>query len=137
MQPAQTQADPKAVETFRKLGIAAMKIVYDPKISQQLLEILKAAGDPAKGIAQATSSILGQMKEKTQGANPNVVYAIAPVLAMMVAEIGEHAGLFKASQQIVQQALQIVAKQGDTPPAQSAAAPAPAQPAGLINQGVQ
>lgn len=137
MQPAQTQADPQATETYKKLGLAAIKIVYDPKISQQLLVILKSVKDPADGIAQATTAILKEMQQQIKGAPPNVIYAIAPALAVMVAEIGHAAGVLQPTPQLIRQALQLVVQKNAQPAPAAPAAPAPAQPAGLINQGVQ
>lgn len=130
----QPQDDPKALETFRRLGIAAMKIVYDAKVTPQILEILKGA-EPPQAIAQATSLVLEQMKSKVSGVNPNTVYAVAPTVAVMVAELGHAAKLFQPSGALVQQALKIIAQKGDATPA--AAPAAPATPAGLINSGAQ
>ena len=133
MQPQpqpQAAQDPKAFAIYRKLLIAGMKIVHDQAVTPQLIAMMKGA-DPAQGIARATSVVLTQMKEKIQGANPNVVYAAAPAIAAMVADLGRAAGIFQPTRQLLQQAVQIIVQQE-----QSAPAPA-APPAGLINQAPQ
>lgn len=142
MQPQQKPADQKAVETYRKLGLAAMKIIYDPKIAPQIVTIMQK-GNPAQGIAQAVFVVILRMQEGVKGANPNVVFAVAPAVAAMVAEIGKAAGVLEPTPQMVAEALKIVAQQAGQQapqgapqqPAQQPAPQQPAQPMGVIQKG--
>ena len=125
--PTPQDADPRVM--YQKMVMAARKIIFDPKASKGLVEIMqKLASDPAAGVAQATMTVLGGMKEKMKGGKPNMVNAVAPVVVAELFALGSAAGIFKATPQLVQQAVALVKQELAKKPAQPAQQP-PAEPA--------
>lgn len=130
--PAQ---DPKALETYRRLGLAAMKVIYDRATSAQLVEMMRAGADnPAEAIAQAAQTVLSQMMERVQGIDPKTVYAVAPAVVAFLMELAQAAKVFEASPEILQQALQMLGQQASQAPAQPEQ---PQQPQGLVSGAMQ
>lgn len=142
MNPQDQQAPSKDVEAYQRLGIAAMKIIYDANVSKGLIQMMQGQ-EPAQGVAMAASTVIEKLKEQVQGINPGFVYSVAPAVITFLCELGGAAGLFKPDSQLVQQATEVLQgqlKSQATPqpgqPQQAAAQPQqPAAPAGLIAQG--
>ena len=122
------QAIDKDAQTFQRLGIAAMKVVYDPAVSKGLVQMMQGQ-EPPQAIAMAASTVLEKLKEQVKGIAPNAVYAVAPSVVMFVTELGGAAGLFKPSAGLVKQATEALQAQMQEAPKPEQA---PAQPAGLI-----
>lgn len=131
---AQTSAqDPKAVETFRKLGLAAMKVIYDKTKSAQLVEMMKAGADnPPEVVAQAAVTVLSILQEGAKGIDPKLVYSVTPAVVFFLLEMAGAAKLFKPSPEIMQAAVQMVGEQvkGQAAPAEQQEPQAPQEPMG-------
>lgn len=144
---APAQPDPKGMGTiYRKLGIAAMDIIYDQKASAGIVQMLKTSGDPPHAVAQAAVGVLQRLKDQIKGVPPSTVYIIAPAVIVFICELGDAAGLFKASPQLVAQATVILEGQlqGQGAPAEEQQEseqqepeqqPAPEQVEGAAGQG--
>ena len=129
------QADPKAVE---RVVLAALKILHDPKITPQILQMMKAAGDPVQALAQATLLVMRQLFAKSKQTIPPEVLGVAGVEVMdELAMIANKAGLYKITPQILQQAVQAAVEQFKAEAAKQTAKPAaPVAPAAPVEQPV-
>ena len=135
-QPDAQQKDPRAAETHRKLGLAAMKIIYDKNTSKQLVEMMKAGADnPAQVVAQAASVVLGQMQEKVQGIEPKLVYTVTPAVVVFLMELAGAAKIFTPDMKIAQAAIQMVGEQASGPQQEQAQPAAP--PQGMVGKQIQ
>lgn len=124
-----------------RIVIAAKKIMAQPQIAQQLVAMMKAAGDPAKGIAQVVFFLMKQLFEKSKGTlPPAAIVPAAQEIIVDVMKLGATAGLFKPSKELAMQVVQVAremfkaqfqSQPAAQPPAQPAApaAPQPAAPA--------
>jgi len=148
-QPTQA-ANPQSADVARKLVLAAMKTVFDPGVSKQLLAMMQGGADPAQSVAQAATLVVSKMGESAKGGTPEMATAIMPVVCAFLFQLAEAAGLFKADPQALQQAIQLAQKQimgqgqrrmgaSQGPGEQMPEQQAPAQPAGpgLVNQPPQ
>lgn len=126
----------------QRIIIAATKLIHDPKVAAQLVEMMKAAGDPATALAQATTTLMKLMAEKSRGTMPpEAAMQALPQVISLVAELAHTAGIFDATPDVAKQAgqmiLQDIQKSGQqgAAPAQGAAPPAAgAPPAGAMQQ---
>lgn len=127
-QPAGPQAEPdkKSVE---RVVIAALKIIHDPKISPQILKMMKDAGDPVQALAKTTLMIMRELYKKSNQSIPLDVLGRAGIEVMNeLAMLANGTKMYNITPEIFQQAVQAALeelKQG----AQAAPAVAPAQPA--------
>jgi hypothetical protein len=103
------QVDQKMMDAYRRLGLAAMKIVYDKAISRQLIDMM-GQSEPPQSIADAALVVLGQLKEKAQGIEPAFVYSVGPAVISFIAELGEAAGLFKRSPEMLKQVAMLISQ---------------------------
>lgn len=121
MQPqaeAQAQPQPKSAqggkqgEVMQRLMLAAMKLVYSDKAAtQELVQMVAQAQSPQEGLAHAAMLILQQMREKVQGLNPNAVFAIAPAVIGMLAELAQAAKVAEATPETLNAALEALQAQ--------------------------
>jgi hypothetical protein len=129
--------DERALAAVTRLTLAAMKIIFDPNASKQLLEMMQ--GDPVQGLVQAAKTVLSQLQEKSKGLPQGFALRVAPSVVKNLMDLGEAAGVLKADPQLAQQVLAQLKGQPAkaTPEAAPEAAPeAPTeQPQGLIAQG--
>lgn len=137
--PQQAQA-PQGAEVFRRLLLAAMKLIYsNPKATQQFVFMVKTG--QAQGIVQATKIVVGQITKSAQGLDPSILQKLMVPVATLIAELAVKAGVIKDDKAIMAQVTQLLQKAPQGQPPQPQAAPAPqAQPAqpqgGLINQAM-
>lgn len=131
-QPGNGQVDPQTANAYRRIGLAAMKIVYSPEGSSGLVKMMQGQ-DPVQAVAMASIVVIERLKEQIQGLSPEFVYMLAPNIAAFVTEIGGAAKLFKPSAQIVEGAVRLIEQQmgGQQEQAQQPQPAAQAQP-GLI-----
>lgn len=134
-QAPQQQAQPQSQgedPNVNRILIAAKKVLAMPQIAQQIVQIMKASPDPATGIAQAMVFLMKALYEKSKGTMPQsaIPMAAAGILAD-VARLGEAAGLFQLSPQLLMDAgkksMAMLRGQQAQAPAQPAAQP-PMQP---------
>lgn len=154
-QPGQHQAqgqDPKDIA--QRLVLAAMKAVFDPKVSAQLVQMLRS-GDPVVAVSHAAVSIVMAMGEQAKGGTDEMAYAIAPVVVGFLIELGAAAGVFKAdpafAKEAIGETMQLLQQrdqqsnaqqQGGAQPQpgqvqQDQQAAPPAQPGGMIGRQMQ
>ena len=131
--------DPKIIAAYKRVGLAAMKTVYDPQISQQIVAMISE--DP-QSIADAVLMVLDQLGGKMQGIPQSFVYSVGPAVIAFIIELGEAAGKFKASPEL-QKAVAAIAVpmmqekmqgQGQQAPPPQAPPQAPPPQRGLIGQ---
>ncbi len=92
------QLPPQIVAAYKRVGLAAMKTVYDPQISQQIVAMISE--DP-QSIADAVLMVIDQLGEKMpQGVPPQFAYSVGPAVIAFIIELGEAAGKFKASPEL-------------------------------------
>lgn len=125
--------DPKTKEVFQRLLLAAMKYIYSEAVTPNLMQMVQSAKTPFEGVANATKAVVSQIAGKAKGLPPEVANRVAPMIAMLIAEIAVKAGLMQDSPESKQQIL--AALQGGGQPApQEQAQPQeqPQQPQGLV-----
>lgn len=125
----------QAEDIHRRLGLAAMKIVYTVPESDHLLEILKnGKDDPATAVAYAAMAVLGRLKREVKGINPDLVYSVAPAVVVFLLEIGGAAKVFEPSVDMIKEALlklsEITKQQDGAQQSMPAEQPPAAQPMG-------
>lgn len=131
MQPPAQPAAGQMQMALERVVMAALKVIHTPQISQQLIQMMQKAGDPATGIAQATYLIMSQLYEKSNHTiPPQILLHAAAVVMREIGVVGQTARLFQMTPALGQQALQILVKlyQQGVQAAQQGAAQ-PAQPA--------
>ena len=133
--------DQRAAAAMKSAGMAMMKIVYDPKASKRILDMVQKAEDPVTGIAQAALLVVGEVARQVKGMGPNVAYAAGPVAVAAITELALMAELIKDDQNILRGAMEQVAvmlKQRQGQPAQTEQAPAQqAAPQGIVAGAMQ
>lgn len=142
-------AQPGEGEALQRLVVAAMKLIYqNPETAQKIAQALGAEQDKAAAIANITMPIVEQLRASMAGMNPDIAYAVAPMVAVMVAEIGVKSGAVPDDPKVLAGALgmlkrQIAGKAGAPQQAQAGAAPqAAAQPGaapadgGIVSQAM-
>lgn len=124
-------------ETTR-LVIAAKKILAQPTVAKLVVRAMKEAGDPASGLAQATLYLLSQVLGKAKNPPREAIVPAAQEMMVDVAKLGQAAGLFKITPDLIKKAVMIAVKMvvehgasmgKQAPPKQPPQQPAPAAPA--------
>lgn len=135
-QPAAAPGEQKTDPAVQRVVIAAKKLLATPEIADHIVQMLKAEQDPATAIAKATIFLMQQLIEKSSNTMPPKAIVPAGIqVAMDIARIGQAAGVFKVTEEIMQKALEVARSMFPQPgaqPGQPPAAPAgaPAQPMG-------
>lgn len=75
-QGAAAKPTPQEMEIYRKVMLAAMKIIYTAP--QPFLDMIRSAPDPTKGILMATNIILQKIRQSIKGIPPQVIDQMAP-----------------------------------------------------------
>lgn len=110
MQPKQAaQPQRRAISPeSQRIVIAAKKIMAQPQIAQQIVQMMKSSPDPATGIAQATIFLMKQLYEKSKGTMPTkAIVPAAQEILVDIMRLGQSAGLFKITPELVKQAVQL------------------------------
>lgn len=129
---AKAPADSNVI--YKKLGLAAMAIIYDKNMSQRLVEMMKTGkDDPATVVAHAAMTILGRMKQSVKGIDPKTVFSVAPMVVVLLLELGIAAKLFKDDPEMIKAALDKLATltQSEDQPQEAAPVVAPNAPPGM------
>lgn len=127
----QGQAKPQNPQRAAQQRIiaAGMKILYAKReTTMQIVEMVKNAPDPANGIAQAAMLIVQQLGQMAKGIDPRLAISVAPVLAVLIAELATKAGVIPDEGAIVGQAIELIKRQVMAPQQGRQGAPALAQP---------
>lgn len=83
---------PKAAEAYQRIVVAAMTVLYKAETRAAVLKMIEQT-DPVTGIVKATKFVLDGLAEKSKGLNPKAIYQTAPVVALLIGEIGVKAGV--------------------------------------------
>ena len=84
---------------------AAIKIIHDPKVRPQLLQMMKAAGDPVQALVDAAFLVMGQINEKANGKIPSEALGAAAFHVLnLLAELADASGLYKITPEIIKTA---------------------------------
>lgn len=96
----QPNVSPEEQSVYTAIVINAMKVIYGDQ-SQQIVDVLKKAGSPAEGVAQAANSLGDKIYKsaKKQGKEipDDIMMAAAEEIVQMLFELGEKGGIFKAA----------------------------------------
>lgn len=104
---APDQVDPKFVEAYRRVLIAASKIIYNPQVKDQLVGIVKKLQhNPIRGVVVASLLVLDHLRQQVKGINPDFVYMTAPIVGAQVLELANAAGLVPGDKATVMQVTQ-------------------------------
>lgn len=142
----QVQPQNKDEETYKRLGLAMMKVIYSKPESDHVLEILKAGKDrPADAVAQAAFAVIKRLQVMIKGIDPKLAFSVAPPLVALIFEMGMAAEIFTEEafpqdadpQKLIGESLSIMAElergaqpQGQAPQAMPQEQPMPQQPMG-------
>lgn len=107
-QPQKRQTSPET----QRIVIAGKKILAQPEIARQIVQMMKAESDPATGIAKATVFLVRQILQKAKGAPPEAIIPAAQEILIDVAKVGAAAGLFKFSPELIGQAAKLAYQMG-------------------------
>jgi hypothetical protein len=129
-QPGQPQ--PGGQQDFERVVIAGMKAIYAEGVSEQLIQMMQKAQNPAQGLATATALIMGELVRQSQGSMPpQVVQPAMMDIMRFIGELAEAAKILDSTPQLIQQALPMAAQmlqQAQQQGAQAQAQPGGAQP---------
>lgn len=107
------QATPEEQESYEKVVLAGLKVLYDDQTNPGVMKMLQAQkDDPAKALADVTSMVITQLDEQSGGTLPEVT--ILPATEEILGEVAglaAKAGIFQpddralalASQQTLRQ----------------------------------
>jgi len=131
-QPAAQRGSPNQ-QAVERVVIAATRIIHDPKVKPQLVELMKNAGDPVTALVEAVFLIMRQIMEKSGRSVPSEVLGTAAFTVLhLVGELAQAAGLFQVTPELIQQAAQAglerLKQEAGPEQAQAQAAPTEPQP---------
>ena len=109
-EPQETQtnaADPQSQTAYDQVVSAAMKVLYDDKMTEQIVAMLKAGADKPEAIlAQVVVMIVTELDRKANGQIPkNVIVPASEEIIALVAELAEKSGAFTADPKMIERAL--------------------------------
>lgn len=113
------QPQNKDEETYKRLGLASMKLIYTKPESDHILEILQAGKDrPADAVAQAAFAVIKRLQVMIKGIDTNLAFSVAPPLVALIFEMGMAAEIFTEDafpkdadpQKLIGETLSIMAK---------------------------
>lgn len=134
--PGAPQLPPEEIEARKRITAAAMKVLYsDPGVTKKVLEIVRSAEDPAQGIADAVKVVLEPLRPQIQGKEPDVIDEVAPVIAMLIAELAVKAGLIEDDAKLMQQVFAILKGEQAAPQEQDMGM-GEGQPRGMVEQAM-
>lgn len=112
---------------MQRIEIAAKKVLAKPEVAKAVVGMIRGAGDPARGIAQATIFVMKQLGSMAKGAMPTqAVVPAAQQVLVDVAKLGAAAKLYKITPELIKQAA-MLAIQMFTQSVQAKKQQAPAQ----------
>lgn len=88
---------PNEQEDYERIVGAASKILYDEKMSNQAVEMLKSSkADPSAAIASIAGSIIDELNKQAKGKLPvDLILPATNEILEMIGEVGESANLFQ------------------------------------------
>jgi hypothetical protein len=86
--------DPKLQEAYERVVIAAGKVLYESPTHEQVMQMLTSGPDIEGNVAEAVTTIMLQLYEKSRGTMPGeVILPAAAEVISMVLELLEAAGV--------------------------------------------
>ena|SRR3990167_2293252 len=108
-QPAQAAQPADNTSDYRRVLLAASKIIYEPSTMKNLLGLIRKAQSPEVGLAQATILVMAKLAEASKNQIPQAVRTPAAKAVMaLIAELAEKAGIIKNARQAVKAAAQMI-----------------------------
>ena len=91
------EVSPQEQEQYERIVGAASKILYDEKMSNQIVEALKGAGgDPSGVIANLAGSVIDELGKQAKGKLPvDLILPATNEILELIGEIAESANLFQ------------------------------------------
>lgn len=81
-------------QSEKRIVMAAMKALYDPQTGPKIMGMVKAAKDPAQGLAQATIVLLTEFVKIANGTmRAELIVPAAKYILILIAEMADAAGL--------------------------------------------
>lgn len=91
---------------------AGRKALYEPKVMEAILALIRKAPDPAMGLAQAVVHLVGELVRKSKNTIPQEAKTPAGRKLMAdIAELAEAAGLIENAAQAIRQASAMIAQE--------------------------
>lgn len=91
----------------QRIVLAAQQVLYDPQTMPQILQMLKAgASNPPQALARTTLMVMQGLKERSQNMPMQAAVAAGVQVMKLIGELAQAAGLFQATPQVYQQAMQ-------------------------------
>lgn len=131
--------DTKNLEAFKKVVLAGMKLMYDPKTFKLFANGIQRQDVPLPELlAQETAGLIKMLMDKSQNKiPPHIIMPAATMLLMEIAKFMKDAGIASPGKEDIQKGTMLMMEliKGVFPVGEQQA-PAPAQPqGGLIAQG--
>jgi hypothetical protein len=99
--------DPKLADAYKRVTLAGIKLMYDPKMAKYFDQGLKSGGNPVDILATNVAGILRIIDDRTGMNVPKQVLIPAGVAIMQeLVNFVKEAGLFEVNEQVAQEALQ-------------------------------
>lgn len=118
------EATPEEQQAYEKVILAASEVLYDPKTSPKVIQMLQAGAEqPDKAIANAAVLVMTQLDDQSGGTIPEeVILPAATEVAELVAELGQKQGIFQVDDAVLKKAghamLMSLAEQYEIDPAE-------------------
>jgi hypothetical protein len=104
-QGAQQQAGASA-QVVERIVAAAMTLLNNDTVEQQIVQMVSSSPDPAQGVAQAAVFIMKALHEKSKGTLPSSPEAFLRIIAEII-KIAKAAGIIKDDDpQLIDQVLE-------------------------------
>lgn len=90
------QASPASQAAYEKVVLAGMKVIFDDKSNQQVLQTLQQGDRPDTALANVTVSIITELDRQSQGKIPeDVIIPAAMEILSELGDVAQKAGLFE------------------------------------------
>jgi hypothetical protein len=111
--PMQQQQVPGAsAQVVERIVAAAMTLLNNDTVEQQIVQMVSSSPDPAQGVAQAAVFIMKALHEKSKGTLPSSPEAFLRIIAEII-KIAKAAGIIKEDDpQLIDQVLEAASQLG-------------------------
>lgn len=96
----------QAEQVYKRIGLAAIKLIFSNPDSDHLLNILRrGAESPAHAVAVAAMSVISRLQREIKGIDPKLAFSVAPSVVVFLLQLGDAAGVFQASVPLIQESI--------------------------------
>lgn len=100
----QQQQQPKP-EDVDRVVLGAAKLIHSPKVSDELIALMKAQGDPVQALVEAVFVVMSKVYEASGNRMPPEVLGAAGVQVIgILGQLAQAARLFKVTPELLHQA---------------------------------